>query len=304
MELDIIYNQDCILGMKEKIADEVIDLIIADPPYFKVVGEKWDYKWRVEDDYLEWSKEWIFEAVRTLRKGGSFYLFGYFRMLSKLLSILEAAGLSLRQQIIIDKGIKAVSGRATKNYKMFPNVTESVLFLYKDPKPFVRSLLKDRQKKKGMKAKEINERLGVKSNGGGMWSIYTGDNICEQLPTKEYWGKLEQILDYKYPYEEISITYNPQVGFTDVWNDIDFYEEKNRCHPTQKPQKLIRRLIQASSNSNDIVLDPFMGSGSTAIACTDENRQFIGFEIDPDYHLSSIERLRHFSELQQMKTSM
>jgi DNA modification methylase len=124
-----------------------------------------------------------------------------------------------------------------------------------------------------------------------MWSIYTGDNICEQLPTKEYWAKLEEILNFKYPYEKLSITYNPQLGFTDVWNDIDFYEEKNRHHPTQKPQKLIRRLIHASSNPNDIVLDPFMGGGSTAIACKDENRQFIGFEIDPDYHSSSIKRI-------------
>ncbi|MCL2224250.1 MAG: site-specific DNA-methyltransferase [Defluviitaleaceae bacterium] len=294
MESKVIYNQDCIHGMKEEIKDETIDLIIADPPYFKVVGEKWDYKWRVEDDYLAWSRAWIFEAARTLRKGGSFYLFGYFRMLSKLLPVLEDAGLSLRQQIVINKGMKSVSGRATKNYKMFPNVTESILFLYKDPKPFVRALLKDRQKKVGITAKEINELLGVKSNGGGMWSIYTGNNICEQLPTKEYWGKLENILGYKYPYESLSITYNPQLGFTDVWDDIDFYEEKNRYHPTQKPQKLIRRLIKASSNLNDIVLDPFVGGGSTAIACANENRRFVGFEIDPDYYAASLERLQDF----------
>ena len=47
-----------------------------------------------------------------------------------------------------------------------------------------------------------------------------------------------------------------------VWNDINFYEEK-RLHPTQKPVKLIERIIRASSHENMIVLDPFMGSGST-----------------------------------------
>ena len=120
METNIIYNMDCVLGMKEKIDDESIDLIIADPPYFKVIGEKWDYMWRTEEDYLEWSKTWICEASRVLRKGGSFYLFGYFRMLSRLLPILEEAGFELRQQIIINKGMQAVSGRATKNYKLFP----------------------------------------------------------------------------------------------------------------------------------------------------------------------------------------
>lgn len=61
--------------------------------------------------------------------GGSFYLFGYFRMLSRLLPILEKYGFELRQQIVLNKGMQAVSGRATKNYRMFPNVTESIPFL-------------------------------------------------------------------------------------------------------------------------------------------------------------------------------
>ena len=73
MELNKIYNQDCVEGMQLLIPDESVDLIIADPPYFKVVNEKWDYLWRTESDYLEWSKKWIFEASRSLRKGGSFW---------------------------------------------------------------------------------------------------------------------------------------------------------------------------------------------------------------------------------------
>ena len=72
LKLDIIYNEDCILGINDKIYDESIDLIIADPPYFKVIGEKWDYMWRTEENYLDWSKQWINEAARVLRKGGSY----------------------------------------------------------------------------------------------------------------------------------------------------------------------------------------------------------------------------------------
>lgn len=89
MDTNIIYNIDCVAGMNQMIDEESIDLIIADPPYFKVIGEKWDYLWRTEEDYLEWSEKWIAEAARVLRMGGSFYLFGYFRMLSRLLPILE-----------------------------------------------------------------------------------------------------------------------------------------------------------------------------------------------------------------------
>lgn len=99
--------------------------------------------------------------------------------------------------------MQAVSGRATKNYRMFPNVTESILFLCKDPKPFAKSFLKQRQKELGYSAKQINEMLGVKSNGGGMWSIYTGKNVCEQLPTEELWDKLQTILEFNIPYDKI-----------------------------------------------------------------------------------------------------
>lgn len=256
-----------------------------------MVGEKWDYAWRTEEDYLEWSKEWIREASRVLRKGGSFYVFGYFRMLSKLLPILEDSGLELRQQIILNKGMQAVSGRATKNYKMFPTVTESILFLYKDSKPFAKELLKRRQKELGLSAKAINEQLGVKSNGGGMWSIYTGGNVCKQLPTEELWNKLQDILDFEFPYEKIRQTFNPQLGVSDVWEDIDFYGEKERIHPTQKPLKLISRLVLASSDEGDLVLDPFMGSGTTAVSCVENRRKYIGFEIDRDYYEKSLVRL-------------
>lgn len=276
-----LYNGDCLEIMKQ-IPDNSVDLTISDPPYWKVIGEKWDYLWRTEEDYIEWSKKWFVEVYRTLRIGGTFYLFGYFRMLALLVPILQDMGFELRQQIIINKGIKAIAGRATKNYKMFPNVTESILFFIKDNKKYAKNILLNRQKQLGLKSKEINEKLGVKSNGGGMWSIYTGKNVCEQFPTKDLWNKLETILDFNIPYESISQTFNTEMGITDVWNDIDFYSEK-RIHPTQKPIKLIERLIKTSSNENDTVLDPFIGSGSTGVACKHLNRNFIGIELDEKY---------------------
>lgn len=284
-----IIHGDCI-EVLTKLKDESVDLIIADPPYWKVVGEKWDYKWRTLEDYIEWSILWLNQIERVLRKGGSFYLFGYFRTLVYLIPELDKLNMELRQQIIINKGMQSVSGRATKNYKIFPNVTESILFFVKDSKPFIKDFLKQRQKELGLSSKQINELLGVKSNGGGMWSIYTGKNICKQVPTRELWEKLKIILKFDIPYENISITFNSIMGITDVWDDISFYE-KNRIHPTQKPYKLIERLILASSNENDLVLDPFSGSGTTALVATQLNRNFIGIEIDEEYKQSSEERL-------------
>lgn len=57
----------------------------------------------------------------------------------------------------------------------------------------------------------------------------------------------------------------------------------NKLHPTQKPTELMEFYIENSSNEGDLVLDPFMGSGSTAIACLNTNRRFIGIEMDESY---------------------
>jgi DNA modification methylase len=280
---------DCIEELK-KIETGSVDLVIADPPYWKVIGEKWDYQWRTEQDYVEWSLLWIQEASRILRFGGTFYLFGYFRTLALLIPHFDKLELDLRQQILVDKGMRSVSGRATKNYKIFPNVTESIIFAIKDNKQFVKPFLKEYQEKEGLSAKEINEALGVKSNGGGMWSIYTGKNVCEQFPTKDLWTKLQSILKFDLDYDKVAQTFNPQMGITDVWRDIDFYKE-DRVHPTQKPLTLIKRLILASSNEGDLVVDPFAGSGSTAIAALQLKRDFITIDLDEVYYNEVLQRI-------------
>ena len=233
-----IIHGDCIIEMKQ-FDENYFDLVIADPPYFKVVSEKWDYQWRTEDDYIEWCIKWFSEVYRVLRFGGTFYLFGYFRTLALMVKPLLDIGFDFRQQIIINKGIQSIAGRATKNYRMYPNVTESILFLTKKNITFSRNFLKEQQKK------------------------------CP-------------ILKFDLEYEKIAQTFNTEMGITDVWNDISFTSEK-RIHPTQKPQKLIQRLINVSSNSGDKVLDPFAGSGSTYIACKKLGRIPTTIEIDENY---------------------
>jgi site-specific DNA-methyltransferase (adenine-specific) len=66
-----------------------------------------------------------------------------------------------------------------------------------------------------------------------------------------------------------------------------------RYHPTQKPVKLIEHLIKIHSNNGEIVLDPFMGSGTTAVASLNLNRHFIGFEINPEYVSIANERIKN-----------
>jgi hypothetical protein len=67
-----------------------------------------------------------------------------------------------RQPIVIDNGLRALGGWATRGYRQFPNTTEMCLFFVRDARPFVRGFLQDRRRALGLTAKEVNERLGVK----------------------------------------------------------------------------------------------------------------------------------------------
>lgn len=68
-------------------------------------------------------------------------------------------------------------------------------------------------------------------------------------------------------------------------------EHYSAIHPTQKPVRLIERLLALTTQPGDVVLDPFIGSCSTAIACVNTNRKYIGFEIDKEYYDAGMNRL-------------
>ncbi len=71
---------------------------------------------------------------------------------------------------------------------------------------------------------------------------------------------------------------------------------KTRIHPTQKPLELIAKLIELTTRKGDIILDPFMGSGTTALACKKLNRQFIGFDNNASYCKMAKKRLAAFNK--------
>lgn len=72
---------------------------------------------------------------------------------------------------------------------------------------------------------------------------------------------------------------------------INIKDKRLYNHPTVKPLDMIRNLVENSSKSDDLILDPFMGSGTTAVACKELGRRFIGFEINKDYWEASQRRL-------------
>ena len=289
-----IYNED-ILSYLKRLPDRSVDLFILDPPYYRVVNNSWDNQWKSYCEYHSWCVEWFKEIERTSKYSTSIYLFGFPYQLSRLLANIIDLGFDFRQQIIIDKGIQSVAGRVSNKLKMFPTATESIFFFCYDSTEYLKTILNNEKDKIDLAAKEINEYLGKASNGGGTWSSIAGKKqMTRAQPTREDWNKLNKLFSGNLPnYDDVVFKFNDKTrGITDVWTDINFYDRKvKKIHPTQKPLKLIDRLVLASSNENDLVVDPFMGSATTAVSCINNNRKYGGCEIDKEYYNVSLERI-------------
>jgi len=79
--------------------------------------------------------------------------------------------------------------------------------------------------------------------------------------------------------------------FTYMWNGMIKQKPEKRFHPTQKPLALMKWVLENYTQPNDTILDPFMGSGTTGVACVQTGRNFIGIEIDPTYFAIAEKRI-------------
>lgn len=148
----------------------------------------------------------------------------------------------------------------------------------------------------------IDELWRVLKSTGCMFIFYSHKNPLIDVRVKNIiiwvkndWSAGDLYADFGNQYELIA--YIPKKDFklhskrySNVWN-FDRVTSDKLIHPTQKPESLIRRLIKTATNQNDLVLDCFMGSGTTAVACKQLSRNFIGFEIDSQYCKIANERL-------------
>lgn len=93
-----------------------------------------------------------------------------------------------------------------------------------------------------------------------------------------------------YGYSEFKETFND--GNKYYPRDVIFFaHDKEKCHPTQKPVSLLKYLVLTYSNKGDTILDNCMGSGTTALACIDTGRNFIGFEKEKKYFDIAMKRI-------------
>lgn len=295
MKLNEIYNLDCIEYMKT-LPNECIDLIIADPPYYKAINEKWDRQWKSEEEYLEWTKQWFNECVRILKPTGVFYCYGNFDILSKQKVLIFDEQLNFRQNITLSKGLRAIAGRTSDKLRMFPTASEYLLYYVKQDEffetPFSR-IMKQKMKELNLTQSDIS-RLELSKNGKPTGWVHNKLKGI-QIPTNEQWKKICELFNIEDEYDKLVTQYkneryvfNLPTGVTDVWN---FVPDKVRYgHKTQKPQDITDRIIKASSNEGDLVYIPFAGSGSEIVSCAKNNRNYLATELCNDYIEKIIEQ--------------
>lgn len=115
------------------------------------------------------------------------------------------------------------------------------------------------------------------------------------------WAKKDKSSKHYYNYELMK-NYNNGKQMKDVWttSTISKKEKYFGDHPTQKPLKIMERILLASSKEGDLILDCFMGSGTTLDACVKLNRRAIGIELDKDYYEIAKKRISYRIENKQI----
>jgi DNA modification methylase len=119
--------------------------------------------------------------------------------------------------------------------------------------------------------------------------IFGGNYFAHILPQSTHWIVWDKVgsHEFKNPFSDCELIYTnlskKTVNKYTVIQQGFVSEEKERFHPTQKPIKLLSKILLDYTKEGDTILDPFMGSGSTGVACMNLNRNFIGYELDKDY---------------------
>ncbi|MDZ7960245.1 MAG: site-specific DNA-methyltransferase [Aulosira sp. DedQUE10] len=235
---------------------ESVDLVIADPPY-NIKKAEWD-NFASQQAYVEWSLTWIEQVSRILKPTGSFYICGFSEILADL---------------------KLPASRFFKGCRW-------LIWHYKN-----------------------------KANLSTDWGR-SHESILHLRKSKYFYMDIENVRilygehTLKYPSHPQAITSqyaNNHNKYSKTWNPHskgakprDVIEIPTTCngmnektkHPTQKPEELIRKFILASSKRQDIVIDPFLGSGTTAVTAEQLGRKWLCCEINSEYLELALQRLK------------
>lgn len=325
LELNKIHQGDCLELMKE-IEDKSIDLIITDPPY-NTLGLEWD---KSKVDFNKLAKE----LFRVLKEEGSLYIFCQMPIGFKIYNSFSKY-LEFRQDLIWSKNrgislVKVAYMRTHENILFFNKRQDySILIDYLNKYRNKKNLtLNQINKHFGM----ATNGGGCASQWMGNKERNTLPTEEQYKELKRLLGLDNKLDDWFYDKRKESHTFNfddiKETGksyYKTRRDNPTIYGKKSGMghhiqinegyrhpksvlqfnviqsgkeyvgHPTQKPLELIRHLIKASSNKGDFILDCFMGSGTTAVACQELERDFIGIEKEQKYIYLANKRLEQKS---------
>jgi len=312
----IIICGDC-RDILPKFPEKSVDLVLTDPPYNISKDKTWD-KWKKQSEYIAWLGSCFLECQRVLKDNGSFYwCHNDMEQIAEIMTwIKENTKFIFKQFIVWNKRFDGVRNKGfldgfivTEALRNYQQMAEYVLFytfqdetglttVMLDTNNFstLRKYFKDYQEALGLSIKEINKILGHrKAEHAFYWKSTQWD-----LPTKETYEELSRLpvrrefvrREYeslRREYESLRYTFNNQKTHHSVWN-YDIAERSG--HPTPKPVPLFENIIRHSSNPGDIVLDCFIGSGTTKRTCQNLGRRFVGIEISKEYCELAADRVR------------
>jgi len=234
LELNKIYNMDCLEGLKQ-LGDNSIDLVVTDPPYLHVKGGMKSKKfntgtWKTESEMVtklsDFGEKSIYEfldvSIPKMKKI-NMYIFCSKLQLQYYFSYIKEH--KLKYDLLVWDKVKY----AMKSTKFFTGDIEYVVRIYQSGVSLRKILIEDKSKA------DINYYLKRQS-----------------------------------------------------------YEQPRGKHETGKPIDLIKKYIELSSDVGDTVCDPFIGSGTTAIACLSTNRNYIGFEIEEKHYNIANQRINNY----------
>lgn len=246
LQLNKIYNDDCLEGMKS-LPNNSVDLILCDLPY-NMTSISWDC-------LIPFDKLWE-QYKRIIKPTGNIVLFsaGMFTY-----QLIQSNIKDFRYKLIWKKNVP--TGMASAKYRPMKYYEEICIF--GNSKATYNPIMK--------------ERVGV-GKACYNYDHYCGDNNHLQFDKQ------------KRRYDPNWVQPSDVLEFNVVPN------RNGKLHPTQKPTDLLEYLIKTYSNEGDVVLDNCMGSGSTAIAALNTNRNFIGYELSEEYYYIILKRLQDYEK--------
>jgi DNA modification methylase len=236
-------------------------VVIADPPYYNVLlAHDWDTQWKAMGEYLEWSRGWVAGCMRVLRDDGLCFIFGQpGKREHVFIHLMSELCRKYRfHDLLIWDRIVGYNERRDS----FTPCYEMILVLRKGDSP--------------------------KFNKGAVREPYSQETIATYLRDKRYKdrdARMKHLLAGKFATHILRV---PSLKGN----------SKEKCgHPSQKPIELIAKLIACASDPGDLVLDPFLGSGTTAVVAESLGRRWLGIEVNPLFVELTQQRLAAAREL-------